>query len=118
MDIRISGESSLTIMLIGGAFVLLFFLAIVSLVTAVIVLKKDRMKSFRFADLMKVRDVIIQARLIEAFPEEPNERILEAIEKAFADGSETWAAQHLPTIVGKSEADRVLTDMERPGVGL
>jgi hypothetical protein len=53
MDIRISGNTSPEIILIGLAFVLLFFLAITSLITALIVLKRDRMKSLRFADLIK-----------------------------------------------------------------
>lgn len=67
----------------------------------------------KFIDLLRNRDRSIKNQILRDAPLEKRDSERTRLEKAFSAGSRRWAEEHLPHLLGKEEAEKILKQMER-----
>ena len=72
----------------------------------------------RLEQLLRVRDLSVRSSILARLPDDRRAEMAALLDAAFSEGDAIWAQEHLPTILGKEQANRVLNvKIEPPGLG-
>jgi hypothetical protein len=83
---------------------------LINLMMAIRTAISSRTMSIDLEQLLRVRDISVKGSLLSRLSDDRRPEMTRLIDAAFSEGDSIWVKEHLPTIIGRKQADHVLKE--------